>query len=92
VEANAVGRQALQVEHGRDHPLAAEPIERPAEHKLELPPMRVRQHRRKLRPLLRALPAARVIHILARDLMAGTGAPCAELPELVLRVLPLVVR
>src|SRR5262245_6303073 len=54
--------------------------------------MRVGEHGSKLQPLLRALPAAAMVHVLAYDLMAGTDAPSPELPELVLRVLAFVVR
>jgi len=37
VEANASGRQLLQVQHRRNHPLAVEEIEGPAQHQIECP-------------------------------------------------------
>lgn len=81
----------MQVQDCRHHALAAQPIEQPTQHQVELPLMGVSEHGRKLRPFVCALPAAGGIDVLAHDLMPGTGAPVLKLPELVLQVLAFII-
>src|SRR5437588_11984056 len=76
---------------GRHHPFAAEPVERPNEYQIEPALVRVGDHRREPRALLRAFAAARMVNILADDLMAGGNAPRAKLGQLVFRVLSFVL-
>src|SRR5580658_6203593 len=83
--------EALQMPDGRRHPFPAEPIERPDQQQVELASRGAGKHRTELPPVFDALAAILVLDVLALDGIAHTAAPCTELPELVLRVLPFVV-
>jgi len=56
VEANASGRQLLQVQHRRNHPLAVEEIEGPAQHQIRMSAVRLLHQPGELRPFAGALP------------------------------------
>src|SRR5258707_7994085 len=84
--------EALQMSDSRGHTLAAEAVERPDEQNVELAPRGVGEHRCELLSVLDALAAILVLNVFTDERVAHTLAPCTQLQELVLRVLPLIVR
>jgi hypothetical protein len=61
------------------HALAAEPIQRPEQNAVELPPGGILEQSRKLLPLIRGFPATLVIDVLAADRMPSGSAPSAQI-------------
>src|SRR6516162_10405224 len=72
------------------HAFAAETVERPYEQEIEIAPRTIRKHLGQLPAVFDAF-AALVLDILAHYRIAHALAPLAELPQLVLRILPFVV-
>jgi hypothetical protein len=75
----------------RDHALAAEPVEGPKQHTVELAAAGVLEQRGELLAQANAPAATHVVHVLAHDLVATIGTPGAQLAELVFGVLPFVL-
>src|SRR6266852_1851257 len=81
----------MKVADRRCHAFAAEPVERPYEKEVELAPRRIVEQLGEHLAVLDTLAAILMLDVLAHDQVAHTLAPCAELPELFLGILPLVV-
>src|ERR1700719_3603746 len=83
--------EALQVCHRSSHALATEAVERPYEQEVELASCRVRKHCGELLSVLDALATVLVFDVFAGDGVAHALAPCAQLQELVVGGLPLIL-
>src|SRR6516164_4572834 len=91
MECDSVRAQPLQMQNGWNHALSAEAIQRPEQHAIELAATCILEQGRELLAALGTLTSTLLINILGDDVMAGIGAPCTQLRQLVLGVLPLIV-
>src|ERR1700730_12960535 len=91
VEADAIGGEARQVDHGRSHAIPGEPVECPHEHHVEFPSRGIGEQFAELLSLVDTLGAALVVDIFVHHHVPDAVAPCAKLHELVLGVVALVV-
>src|SRR5882757_1209932 len=84
--------ETLQMRDRGCHALAAEAIERPYQQEVKLASCCAGEHHGELLSALGAFAAILVLNVFTDERVAHTLAPCTELQELVLRVLPLIVR
>ena len=66
---------------------ARKAIERPTQNNIELPPVRIFEHPRKLGPLVLAFAPAGVFDVFLHDLVPCDSAPLSQLKQLVVRIL-----
>src|ERR1700682_1634612 len=92
VETHTMRVQALQVDNSRGQAVAAEAVERPDEDHVELAACGVNEQLRALWSLITTLGAALMLHVFGGDIVIHTAAPGAQLLQLVLGVLALLVR
>src|SRR5215469_8583174 len=74
------------------HAFAAETVERPDEQQVELASRSADKHCCELLSVFGASATILVLDVFVDDRVAHTPAPLAELPKLVLRILPFIVR
>jgi hypothetical protein len=86
-----IGSKPLQVDHGRSHAIAREPVECPDEYYVEFASRGIGEQPAELLSLVGTLGTALVVDIFAHHHVPHPVAPCPKLRELVLGVLALVV-